>query len=223
MSRVEGKRPQTAGPDECTLMTEEHPVGIVGCFCFLHAPPLDDIPIDDIGILWTPEHPSEGIVRCKGVSSIHEDHPLTLRHPHPFVHGIIDALVWFGDPSGDGCLMSLDHLHGLVCGGPVDDEVFLVLPGLAFHTLYGSFQQLGVIAADGDDGDGYLVHKLSLMGNLLDKGTGIVIVVIGLPVVQIIEVMLPAVLMGRDGHIVAVGIGQVGVGLLYTHQFLSLE
>lgn len=142
MACVKGKGLQTTGPDECTLMTEEHPVGIMGRFCLFYVLSLDDVPVDDIGLLRFLKHPLEGVCRCEGVTRIHKDDPLALGQSHPFVHRIIDAQVWFGNPLCDGTLVLPYHLHGPVCRCPVDDEEFFLLPGLALHTLDGFLQPL---------------------------------------------------------------------------------
>ena len=52
--------------------------------------------------------------------------------------------------------MGLDDIQGVICLSPVDDEVFLLLPGLALHAADGPFQFLGVVAAHSDNRDNHV-------------------------------------------------------------------
>ena len=87
------------------------------------------------------------------VVGIEEAHDVAASAPQPLVHGVVDALVRFGDDESAFVPMGREHVGRSIRGGAVDDQVFEVRPGLGVDRAQRVAEMSGGVVAGSDDGN----------------------------------------------------------------------
>ena len=156
------------------------------------------------------------IRRNQAVPAVQDLDILPRRHPDALVHGIVDALVGFGNPLqavAEGRCQAFDDSHAFIRAGAVHDDVFIIRPGLREDALHRLLQTGRVVAVDGDDGHCILLSGFSATIDGLDHMPADIQTEMR-GVREIVVIRIPFTLPGKVEHTVlpedALQAGQVG-------------
>ena len=106
----------------------------------------------------------EHVLRGVEIIGVQDADDIARGHGKALVHGIVDALVGFTDiahASLETRLILADQIQGAILRGPVDDDVLIILTGLAEDALHGVTE--GALTVIGGGDDGYLHFAVRLL------------------------------------------------------------
>lgn len=102
----------------------------------------------------------QGSGRVEAVARVHENAIFAVSLGHALVHGVVDAVVLFGNPVVDAGLVRLDDVHATVGRASVNDQVLVVAACLAHDARNRPGQTVAVVVVDGYDG---ILHRYTLI------------------------------------------------------------
>ena len=82
------------------------------------------------------------------IACVQEVDPFTCCTHDSFIHGIINAVIWFGNPERDSITIFFDNLNSPVCTSPVNQNIFNIRICLIQNRLDGSFYYCFCIIAN---------------------------------------------------------------------------
>lgn len=119
---------------------------------------LQHLAADDV--LVVPSRCLQCVDSVEAVARVHENAIIAVSLGHALVHGVVDAVVLFGNPVIDAGFVGLDDVYAAVGRASVNNQVFVVAACLAHDALNCPGQAVAVVVVDGYDG---ILHRYVLI------------------------------------------------------------